>query len=334
MKQFVLLLLFLVSSLFGQSLQNYTIDKEHITISGLSSGGAFASQFHVAFSSSLSGAAILAGPPYDCAQGKLVDALVACMSSPMLINVKTLTAAAEQGARSGAIDATSNLNNTQVYLLSGTKDSTVKQGVMEATYQFYQHFMHESNIQREFSLPAEHAWITDDWGNACGFSGKPWINNCNYDAAGVFLKQFYGDLNPRTTPDNSRISSFDQSKYTPKSPNSISLANKGYIYVPKKCEDPDTVCKLHVSFHGCQQYAGNIGDVYYTRTGLNNWAESNNIIVLYPQTDYSYFPISNPNGCWDWWGYDGADYIYKSGSQMTSVANMINALVGDKLFKL
>jgi hypothetical protein len=41
------------------------------TVSGVSSGGYFAQQMHVAFSSEILGAAIVAGGPYYCSQGRL-----------------------------------------------------------------------------------------------------------------------------------------------------------------------------------------------------------------------------------------------------------------------
>jgi hypothetical protein len=42
------------------------MDRTAVTVSGLSSGGFFAHQFHVAFSSLVKGAGILAGGPYGC----------------------------------------------------------------------------------------------------------------------------------------------------------------------------------------------------------------------------------------------------------------------------
>ena len=38
------------------------------------------------------------------------------------------------------------------------------------------------------------------------------------------------------------------------------LAETGYLYVPEGCSEGQT-CKLHVSFHGCKQYGGAVGDV-------------------------------------------------------------------------
>jgi hypothetical protein len=38
--------------------------------------------------------------------------------------------------------------------------------------------------------------------------------------------------------------------------------------------------------------------------------------------------LDNPNGCFDWWGYSGADYATKSSVQMTTVMNMVKHLQG------
>jgi hypothetical protein len=36
----------------------------------------------------------------------------------------------------------------------------------------------------------------------------------------------------------------------------------------------------------------------------------------------------NPEGCWDWWGYSGADYAVRSGVQIQAIAAMIERLEG------
>jgi len=45
---------------------------------------------------------------------------------------------------------------------------------------------------------------------------------------------------------------FDQSEFIPH-PNSHSMANTGWLYVPTNCANGQA-CKLHVVFHGCKQY--------------------------------------------------------------------------------
>ena len=45
---------------------------------------------------------------------------------------------------------------------------------------------------------------------------------------------------------------------------------------------------------------------------------------LYPQAVSN--GTGNPNGCWDWWGYTGKNYAYKSSPQMKAIKAMVNRL--------
>jgi hypothetical protein len=60
------------------------IDKTQISVSGISSGGFMAHQFHVAHSSNVMGAGIVAGGPYYCAEGSVADAIRRCSKSMAL----------------------------------------------------------------------------------------------------------------------------------------------------------------------------------------------------------------------------------------------------------
>ena len=55
----------------AQRLQRLPIDPASVTVSGISSGGAMATQFHVAHSSLVRGAGLLAASPYRCAEGSV-----------------------------------------------------------------------------------------------------------------------------------------------------------------------------------------------------------------------------------------------------------------------
>jgi hypothetical protein len=68
-----------------------------------------------------------------------------------------------------------------------------------------------------------------------------------------------------------------------------------------------------------------INDEFVTQSGLDQWADTNNIIVLYP---YQTTGGSNPDGCWDWWGYTNSSYALKQGIQMTAIYNMVKHLEG------
>jgi poly(3-hydroxybutyrate) depolymerase len=105
----------------------------------------------------------------------------------------------------------------------------------------------------------------------------------------------------------------------------MSLDQTGYAYVPTSCS-AGAFCKLVVFFHGCQQGYSTIGNVLVQNNGLNGWAESNNIVVLYPQATTSDFLPSNPEGCWDWWGYTNANYAIQSGPQIQTIMNMVAAI--------
>ena len=148
------------------------------------------------------------------------------------------------------------------------------------------------------------------------------MNNCNIDAAGIMLSQFLGPLNPRVSPVSTNLISFTQSNYGDVS--TASMAKIGYVYVPSSCKT--TVCRVHVAFHGCLMFAENIGTKFVEYSGLNDWAENNQIVVIYPQLTTEL--IKNPNGCWDFWGYTGSDFALKTGKQMTIVNNMATKVPG------
>ena len=131
------------------------------------------------------------------------------------------------------------------------------------------------------------------------------------------------------------IVTFDQTEFFDPADKSVSLHAQGHIYVPESCANGET-CRLHIAFHGCRQHEDEIGDAFYSGAGYNEVAETNGIIVLYPQTtawsDSSFFAYTeNPRACWDWWGYSGDDYFRRSGKQIRAVARMINALTGEAL---
>src|SRR5215213_1995149 len=69
-----------------QPLQAYNnLDRSSITVSGLSSGAFFAHQFHVAYSSLVKGAGIVAGGPYGCAAQ--VDNITPPFGNPFVLTL-------------------------------------------------------------------------------------------------------------------------------------------------------------------------------------------------------------------------------------------------------
>jgi poly(3-hydroxybutyrate) depolymerase len=113
---------------------------------------------------------------------------------------------------------------------------------------------------------------------------------------------------------------FDQSEFASYL---ISMDKIGYLYVPTECKDKRTVCKLHIALHGCAQGTQFISDTYAVHSEYNGLAEANKIIILYPQACNS---TINPEGCWDWWGFTGADYASKLGPQVIAIKRMIDRI--------
>ena len=324
------------------------INAQETSVSGLSSGGYMAVQFHVANSAIVKGAGVIAGGPYFCAKDDQTTATSVCsctglgscqpgQASQMVPNLVQIT---NQNANQGAIDPTNNLSNSRVWLFSGSADSVVPTPVMSALETYYKNYVSSANISFKKDIPAEHAMITDLFGNRCNFRGDPFINNCNFDAAGELLKWIYGNLNAKNTGALSgRFIEFDQSEFLP-NPTAHGMSQTGWAYVPASCQQ-NALCRVHVVFHGCKQYPdfpfaagpqGRFGDTYVKNAGYNSWADTNDIVVLYPQanamTINTRLPRSNPTGCWDWWGYDDGAYATKAGRQMAAVMGMVNRLAG------
>jgi predicted esterase len=299
-----------------------SIDPSEISVSGLSSGGFMAVQIHVAYSSIFKrGAGVVAGGPFYCSEGSIVNATGRCMAHSSSIPIPELVKFTRDWAAGNLIDPVSNLNASKVYLFSGMADNTVKSAVMNDLHAYYQSFVPAANIFYNNTLATGHAMITDDFGGSCSTTASPFINDCKFDLAGDMLKHLYGRLNARNNGTLSgSLTEFDQTAFV----SGHGMAATGFVYVPKSCTAGAT-CKLHVVFHGCKQNTATVGQQFVSHAGYNRWADTNNIVVLYPQTSNA-----APNGCWDWWGYDSANFAQKSGPQIAAVKAMVTRLSGNR----
>ena len=303
------------------SLPAYNVGPHTVTVAGISSGGYMAVQLQVAFSQSIFGTAVFAGGPYYCAQGSVNTALGYCESGSG-IPLQTLIDYTNNQAANGTIDPTSNLANKPIYMFSGTNDTTVHQAVMNTLQQYYETYTSSSNIAYNQSMPAAHGWISPDGPNSCNSSYIPYINNCGMDAEQTFLTNFYGSLNAKNTGTlTGSYIKFNQNPFVSGgNANSYSMDSTGWLFVPQNCANGQP-CRLVVALHGCLQYQGMVQQQLVQKSGINEWADTNNIIVLYPQATRT--SSSNPLGCWDWWGYLSSDYALKSAPQMDAIMAMV-----------
>ena len=239
----------LASVVGAERLPAIAADLSQTSTSGISSGGYMAVQLHVAYSSLVRGAGVLAGGPYYCAQGSAWTAIYNCMKPGTwtpLPSVDILTAQTELLARSGQIDATSNLHGAKVWLFTGRSDDTVHPVVMEALRSYYQRYA--AKIEYVDNVNAGHAMVTSDYGGICAATAPPYINDCHYDAAGALLTHIYGFLSGPATPNTRSLFRFDQREFSRATPYSQSLDEEGFVYLPQGCRAGG--CRIHVAYHG------------------------------------------------------------------------------------
>jgi hypothetical protein len=349
---------FTADSLAAESLGSYNADISQSSVSGLSAGAYMADQFFVAFSKDMLGVGIFAGGPYGCADGNLASALGRCMNPSFFGGidaaiVQQLHTKAVDYANQGKIDALENLETKKVYVFSGRLDTTVKPAVTDWVDDWYLLAgLPAANIAYKNDIDAPHALPTLDYGNSCTAPGNPWMNDCDYDGAGQALTHILGTLNaPRATEELSgRFIKFYQNEFVePGNLTAQELKDRyamneyGFAYVPQACSDGQP-CRIHVVFHGCKQVYNRNPDAsdsspddasnpfglqYVKYAGYNEWADTNNLIVLYPQAQK--VQGMNPRGCYDWWGYlaGTADtYATKQGPQMKAVYAMLERVAG------
>ena len=335
------------------------VDPREVSVAGFSSGAFMANQIHIAHSAGVMGAALVAGGLYGVAvqdvtaDGVTSSAMLAqmrCMKPPLMLGEagdgKKLV---DAFAAKGWIDPPSNLGRARLYLFTGSSDAFVGSPTVERARDLYLALgVPAANVtfvnQSGPAAAAGHAWVTKTFGGACSANTPPFMTACGYDQAGAELAALYGPrLAPAAPAATGRIVPFDQTEFVPgKDAAGEGFSDTGYVYVPKTCESGATKrCRLQVALHGCTQSAETLGDTFYAHAGLDDWADTNRLVVLYPQahaTNLSEAPVQlvrfgssalNPMGCWNWWGYSGdKQYLTKRGVQVEAIWRMIERLEG------
>jgi len=313
------------------------------SVSGLSSGAYMAGQFEFAHSRIVVGAGIIAGGPYGCAENayahrlsgpgaaffNLSQAINGCMLNAMemwgIPNPKSLFEKARERARRNEIDPLDNIARHRVYLFSGTKDHTVATRIVAAAAEVYRLAgVGSDQISVKTDMPAGHAFVTSNAGRACGATRSPYIEDCDYDQAGALLSHIYGPLKPRTERPAGRLTLYDQREFDADL-DDHGLAGAGFVYIPPAC-GPGAGCRVHIAFHGCNQNREKVGDTFAKTSGFLEWADTNGLIVLFPQVRIT---TLNPQGCWDWWGYSGRAYLTRRAPQIVAVTRMLERLAGE-----
>lgn len=314
---------------------------DQTSVSGISSGAYMAGQYEFAHAKTVVGAAIIAGGPFGCAESRYGSFLPpparlmmnasqsvnGCMLNALSIyGIPDAAALADQArdlAGEGKIDPIETLAHHKIYLFSGAADQIVHHSIVVAAAETYLRLgVPKSQIKTGPPLNAGHGFVTEPAKDDCGSSATPFVVHCGYDQAGDLLAHIYGPLKPRAPAPTGELIAFKQQPYTEGLGNA-GLAAEGIAYVPAECRS-HAGCRVHVAFHGCQQTHHDVGDAFVAGTGFAAWADTNRIILLFPQVVAD--PLVNPLGCWDWWGYTGFDYLTRSGPQIVAVHRMVDRL--------
>jgi poly(3-hydroxybutyrate) depolymerase len=314
-----------------QRLRSYNIDPDKVFIAGISSGGFFGVQMQVAHSRTFKGAAIYAGGVYFCALDSVVTALVACGGEGLYASTLAESEAyLDQQSAAGTIDDERNLRRQPIYMWSGTADTVVKQAEMNDLQTEYEHYGAKI-VKYDNAFAAEHGWESPNGELACGTVASPFMITCDvgtrpYDSERIWMSAFFGPLRERNDRKlEGQLVNFDQTEFGAAATNSMDT--NGYVFVPRECSHYRR-CGLVLALHGCLQTQADIGTKFITESGINEWADHNGVIVIYPYAIKSSTVPVNPQGCWDWWGYDDPNYALKSGTQTTIVYKMVERVMG------
>lgn len=202
-------------------------DPAAVSVSGISSGGYMAHQFHLAHSDRTIGAGIVAGGPYACPaidnfwcdwtwygwglEGDVCQAVYVCTA---FVRSESLNPfmdrwlyfgppghefsleQARQAAAAGRIAPLAGLAGDRVWLLAGEADEVVPQAVMEDLAALYRALMPGAaagDLARIAPRNLPHAMPVDLPGQPddCSRDGPPFINDCSLDAAGRLLAHIH-----------------------------------------------------------------------------------------------------------------------------------------------
>jgi len=309
-------------ALSAEPVQSLNIDTDRVTVSGMSSGGQMAHQLHISYSDLFSGAGIIASGPFGCAEGSLTTAMARCMGKtdgpmPVAELIDEIKKAQEQSL----VADTNNLADDPVWIFHGTLDTTVAAEVNDATAALYSGLIPAEQIVYVNDFAAIHNFPARGHGSACTVMEPPFVGDCDYDTAGEILQHLYTDLEkPVSEPETSlqpvNLQGADEA----------GLSETAYVFVPPACMTGEQACALHLVLHGCAQSAVQVGTDFIQQSGYLSWAETNDIVMAFPQVVPG---TLNPYACWDWWGYTGEDYRWRNGKQMVVVTDWIKGLQED-----
>lgn len=247
-----------------------------------------------------------------------------------------------------------NISKQRVLIYQGEDDQVVHLPMADKLKEFYTRMGVSEESLKVITKPGNHNFPTDKQSAMdCSKTGVPYIASCQLDLAGEILKQTLNRPLERGTMKPENLHRIEQKNSPP------SLASYGYLYATPACLENPASCDLHVALHGCQMsddfdegfqryyqqkvlFSRTLGVFSYelkskenkmgaytfaSEAGYADYAEveSNHLMIYFPQTHIGVdnYP-ANPNGCWDWYGWTGADYATNKGVESSWLIKQIH----------
>jgi hypothetical protein len=278
-----------------------------------------ANQLHIAYPEMFSGAGIIAGGPFGCADGSLATAMARCISKvDDSLSVTELAAEIRAAAGDGRVGGIEALADDPVWLFHGALDKAVAVDVSDALAALYADFIPAGQISYVKDVQAAHNFPASGSGHACDASLPPYVGDCDFDAAGELLNHLYPDLKTPGSKSKAALTTVDLPGAA-----AAGLSEKAYLFVPPACTGGEKACAAHLVLHGCAQSTIQVGTEFIEQSGYLRWAVANDIVLAFPQVISG---PTNPLACWDWWGYTSANYRWRDGAQMKVLTDWVRGL--------
>ncbi|CAL8109987.1 unnamed protein product [Orchesella dallaii] len=321
-------------------LRQHDVFPDWVTLSGFSSGGTFAQQLQISYSSLFSGLAQFNHAYYRCGPGNGSEAAYdnACTTAgtnPAPYDPDLALADIRRYERGGLIENTRNLRNKKLYVYAGSRSDFFTLDQSLGAVQVYEPLIQNLCAIKTRVQDAHQLLPTANFGNACRMSATDsfFLGNCGFSGPYEALQFLLGDvirMPPADLRANQRnLLEFDQTEffYGIEGNGEHFMDSIGYIYVPNQCYQRK--CFLHMYFHGCLTGREFNGTSHFANSGYLELAEANDLIVVAPQAVGTGPGGENEIGCWDTYGLTGPNYATQRGAQVTVVRNMLARLVGE-----
>ncbi len=299
---------------------NIFASADTVTISGISSGGFMAVQMATLYPEQISGVGSVAGGFYFCAGNSYFNSQ-SCMKNPKNAKLPSIDVVLKNSQQKSYL----SWQNQRAYIYQGTADAVVNIDMLAQLEKYYVDILKfdVSHVKKVTGTGNHNFPTNNDHLMSCDQLKNPYIADCDFDLAGDMLSFLIGHQLSIAPPKDENLFIVDQNLdrknivnetlvYTPAS----SLAGYGYLYASDFCLSNPQQCHLHVALHGCDMndYVSLSLKKFVLQSGFLNYAEKNQMMILFPQTNISLFNNPyNPKRCWDWFGSTGLRYATRDG---------------------